>query len=137
MLDSIERYNIELDFWRKLDDVRTPERISKLICYSVDDRFIVLFGGCTESAVAGDSCDTTSNSTIHLMKVEQKQIEEHNDLINNEKRLAHQWLSSAEEASEEGVDQPAREHHLPPYLKICASTHNEQGLITTLIQKDK
>ena len=37
MLDSIEKYNIDLNFWTKLDDIRTPVKISSPICYTILD----------------------------------------------------------------------------------------------------
>jgi hypothetical protein len=45
MLSSIERYNIELNYWQLLEDIETPYKICNPICMSLGHQYVIVFGG--------------------------------------------------------------------------------------------
>lgn len=109
MLQSIERYNTELDIWLKLDLV-TPVRIANPICCSLNDRSIILLGGsCLPASSGSDEKPLTSTSVLMLA-----------GLVNMKDS---RWLESPQ--------------HLPVHSSLLSAVHNGHGVLSMLAQKDR
>ena len=63
MLDSIEKFNIDLNSWIPID-LKTPMPICNSVCYNLNEQYIYLFGGAELNADNGQAC---TNQNVYLL----------------------------------------------------------------------
>jgi hypothetical protein len=107
MLQTIEKYNIELNFWTVLGDIECPTPIQGPICFSFNEQYILIFGGfCPDKQVVQKKNDKGGkpqetqlepvvNNSIYLMHIKQETIQDESNLSTEEFKMVHTWMNNS------------------------------------------
>ena len=67
MMDSIEKYNIELNLWIQID-LKMPSQMSDQISFSLNNEYLVILGG----AKVGNTEFPIVNKSVNLLRIKPK-----------------------------------------------------------------
>jgi hypothetical protein len=101
MINSIERYNIELNYWTMLEDIQTPSKMCNSICMSLNNQYIIVFGGARLSETT--STDQSSiepnipivDNRIHLLSLGKQMSTPTQDILcgGDQFEMVHKWVT--------------------------------------------
>ena len=130
MMSSIEKYNIELNFWTVLDDIKLPNKISNAISCPVNNQYIVIFGGAILANPPEDMTESERksyvtpepvvNQNIFLLHLKHHLLQQERS-FNEQFKVPHSWVK--QEHSEPEL------RKLPLHSKICGHSQDGKGLI--------